>query len=301
VGGGPNDDVYRLRLHAGETFRGTADGASAGSIAVMVYQMKPRPRGVTMWFPSERPSFAFMAETDATYYFFVFSASFWDTSPTLYRFSYEVAPKGTDIMAPSVRLPHFSSGWRSRPVSADVVADDGPGGSGVARIELSHDDGLTWTAGTQVSVDAPADHSNDGFHFVRYRAVDVAGNVSPYRVAEARIDTQGPSTRAWGPDHKVRRGAHALVRYRIDDISWWVRNCRLVVRSAKTGRLVSIKRLGTRYSAGTIWWNSEYRYRTVVTCDWPAGAYTVKVAGSTADLAGNRWETATCEQLLIVK
>jgi subtilisin family serine protease len=296
-----SEDLYRLRLHAGETFRGTTDGTSAGSIAVVVYTKKPRVSGLAVWYPAEQSSFEFKAETDAAFYFAVFSASFWDTAPQLYRFSYEIAPEGTDIMAPHVRLPHFSSKWRNQPVTAEVVADDELGGSGVARVEVSRDEGLTWTAGAQISVDAPADHSNDGFHFIRYRAVDAAGNVSPSRFAEARIDTLGPSTQAWGPEHKVRRGAHAMVRYRIDDLCWWVRDCRLVVRSAETGRLVSVKRLGTRYSADTIWWNPEYRHRAVVTCDWPVGAYTVKVAGSTVDLAGNRWESATCERMLIVK
>ena len=301
VSGGHRADFYKLKLHAGETFKGTADGLSAGSIAVLVYTLRPHPRMITIWFPSSWPSFAFKASKDATYYFGVMYASFWSTAPQLYRFSYEIAPPGTDILPPEVSLPHFHDRWSNQPVSGTVVADDGPGGSGVARIETSRDDGLSWSEGSQIGEDAPADHSNDGYHFVRYRALDVAGNVSDYGIAEIRIDTQGPVTQAWGPERKVRRGDHALIRYRAEDLSWWVRDARLVIRSADTGRLVCVKRLHPFLSADTIWWNPDYRFTAGVTCDWPAGAYSVKVAGTTRDLAGNRWSAATCEQLLVVK
>ena len=74
-----------------------------------------------------------------------------------------------------------------------------------------------------------------------------------------------------------------------------------MVRSVDTGRLVCVKRLKTFYSADTIWWDPEFLYSVRVTCDWPAGAYTVKVAGSTSDLAGNLWSSASCERLLVVR
>jgi len=301
VSGADRSDVFRLHLRAGETFKATSDGLSAGSVGVVVYTLKPHPHAITWWIPSVSPNLEFTAEKDATYYVSVEYLSFWSVAPQLYRFSYEVAPQGVDLTPPKVRVPHFHDSWTNQPVTAAVVADDGPGGSGVARVELSHDDGLTWQEGSQFSVDAPADHSNDGYHFIRYRAADVAGNLSDYGVAEVRIDTQGPVTQAWGPRGKVRRGAHATVRYRADDLSWWVRNARLVVRSVDTGRLVCVKRLKTFYSADTIWWDPEFLYSVRVTCDWPAGAYTVKVAGSTSDLAGNLWSSASCERLLVVR
>ena len=204
-------------------------------------------------------------------------------------------------MPPEVRLKGYKSPWRSRSLTVEVVADDGRGGSGVARVETSRDDGLTWSPGASVFVDAPGDHSNDGHHFIRYRAVDAAGNVSAYRVRDVRIDTLGPSTQAWGPERAVRRGARATIQFRVTDIAQSVRDCRLQIRSAATGRLVSVKRLGSRLTADSIWWNAEFRYHTPVTCTWPAGAYTVTIAGPTRDPAGNRWESATCEQLLVVK
>ena len=73
------------------------------------------------------------------------------------------------------------------------------------------------------------------------------------------------------------------------------------MRSAETGRFVASRRLrgvetrrldlvgpGLQVSGGHL--------LPVAT-----GEYTVKVAGTTRDLAGNRWESATCERLLIVK
>jgi hypothetical protein len=87
----------------------------------------------------------------------------------------------------------------------------------------------------------------------------------------------------------------------VTDIAPSVRDCRLLIRSATTGRLVSVKRLGSRLTADSIWWNAEFRYHTPVTCTWPAVAYTVTIAGPTRDPAGNRWESATCERLLVVK
>jgi len=119
-------------------------------------------------------------------------------------------------------------------------------------------------------------------------------------VRDVRIDTQGPSTQAWGPARAVRRGARATIQFRVTDIAPSVRNCRLLIRSATTGRLVGVKRLGGRLTADSIWWNAEFRYHTRVTCKWPAGAYAVTIAGTTSDLAGNRWESATCERLLVV-
>jgi hypothetical protein len=49
------------------------------------------------------------------------------------------------------------------------------------------------------------------------------------------------------------------------------------------------------------WWDPDFRFGARIACDWPAGRYTVCVAGRTRDLAGNRWETATCERDIVVK
>jgi subtilisin family serine protease len=294
-------DLYKLRLRRGETFKATADGISAGSVAILVFTEQGHGPFVARWAPAEAPTLEFTVQKDATYHFEIGYGDAGSLAPQLYSFSYDVAPRGVDITPPHVRLPHIGDRWYNRPVTGEVTAGDGPDGSGVARIELSRDGGDTWQEGAQFAVDAPADHSNDGYHFIRYRAVDVAGNRSDYRTAEVRIDTQGPVTQAWGPESKVRRGDQALVRFRVEDLSWSVRDARLVIRSAGTGRLVCVKRLRSIPSAAMVWWDPEHRFAARVTCDWPAGAYTVKVAGSTRDLAGNRWSSASCERLLVVK
>ncbi len=297
-----DSDLYRLRLDKGESIRLSADGPVAGAVAVELV-VAPQTKAVSggTWFPSEEASLSFVAPRDGVYYLDVSYWDWWGGVPQHYRFSYEIVPAGTDVVPPDVRLKGYRPQWSNQPLTAEVQADDGIGGSGVARIETSRDDGLTWTEGASVVVDAPADHSNDGHHFIRFRAVDAAGNVSPYDVRDVRIDTQGPSTQAWGPERAVRRGSRATIQFRVQDLAQWVRGTLLLVRSADTGRLVCHRRLGSRLTADTIWWNPEYRYRTSVACRWPAGTYTVKIAGTTSDPAGNRWETATCEQVLVVR
>jgi hypothetical protein len=297
-----DSDLYRLRLDKGESIRLSADGPVAGAVAVELV-VAPQTKAVSggTWFPSEEASVSFVAPRAGVYYLDVSYWDWWGGAPQRYRFTYEILPAGTDVVPPEVRLRGYRPEWRNDPLTAEVLADDGAGGSGVARIETSRDDGLTWTEGASIFVDAPADHSNDGHHFIRFRAADAAGNVSPYDARDVRIDTQGPSTQAWGPERAVRKGTRATIQFRIQDLAEWVRGVRLQVRDADTGRLVLVKRLGSRLTADTIWWDSEYRYRTSVTCRWPAGTYTVKIAGTTRDLAGNRWETAICEQVLVVK
>ena len=294
-------DVYRLRLRAGETFKATAKDVASSSIIVFVSTRGARPQMNRIWVASRSPQLQFVAESDATYYLTVMDENLWGSGSHLYDFSYEVAPAGVDISPPVVHLRGVSSRWTNRTASGWLEADDGPAGSGVAHVESSRDEGLTWVEGADVVVDAPADHSNDGYHFIRYRAADVAGNVSASRRALVLVDTQGPSTQAWGPEHKVRRGGRAVVEYIARDISPELRDCRLIVRSVTTGRFVASKRLRGLETADSIWWDPDYRYRAAVSCSWPAGEYTVKVAGATRDLAGNRWESATCERLLVVK
>jgi subtilisin family serine protease len=297
-----DSDLYRLRLDKGESIRLSADGPAPGAVGVELV-VAPQTKALSggTWFPSEQASVSLVAPRAGLYYLAVLYWDWWGGVPLRYRFSYEILPAGTDTVPPEVRMTGYTSRWRNQPLTVAILADDGPGGSGVTRIETSRDDGLTWTEGASILVEAPADHSNDGHHFIRFRAVDVAGNVSPYDVRDVRIDTRGPSTQAWGPERAVRRGSRATVEFRVEDLAQWVRGCRLQIRTADTGRLVLVKRLGSRLTADTIWWDSEHRYRTSVTCRWPAGAYTVRICGTTSDPAGNRVETATCERLLVVK
>jgi subtilisin family serine protease len=297
-------DVYRVRLRAGETFRASADGVRTGEVVVLLMKSPARMRADLLgwWEPSADPSFACVAPADGVYYLAVFDNSFFlgGGRPQTYRLEYEIAPVGVDVLPPRVRLEGYSGGWHNQPVTMTVTASDGDAGSGVASIEVSRDDGLTWITGNSIAVDAPADHSNDGPHLIQCRATDVAGNVSEAVVRTVRIDTQGPVTQAWGPARAVRRGGGAVVQYRTEDLGPIVR-AQLVVRSVATGRVVWRSRLLTSPTAAMMWWDPDFRFGTWVACDWPAGRYTVRVAGGTRDLAGNRWETATCERDIVVK
>lgn len=299
VGGRSFMDVYRVRLRGGETFTASTDGLAASSINVMAYTLRPRRRMIGVWAPSESRSFAFVAPFDGRYYLAVIPAGMWDSAAALYDFSYSVVPRGVDAVPPEAGIPGLRGTWHNTPVEAEIVAGDESGGSGVACVEQSADFGLTWQEGTRVFLDAPADHSNDGYHFLRFRASDAAGNVGATETRVIGIDTQGPVTQAWGPERAVHRGRRTLIRFRIDDLAPKARDCRLLVRSATTGKLACIKRLGVRLAADTIWWDPAYRHGAVVTCRWPAGAYVVRVVAR--DPAGNRTETALCERLLVVK
>ena len=90
-------------------------------------------------------------------------------------------------------------------VTVHLAASDQPGLSGVAGTFWSLDGGL-WQQGSSVLVPAPANHSNDGLHWVRYYSVDNAGNAESQKICAVLIDTSGGGgaakasrARAWAP------------------------------------------------------------------------------------------------------
>jgi acyl-CoA thioesterase I len=104
-------------------------------------------------------------------------------------------------------------GWQARDTLVNLTSWDA--GSGVDHIESVVDDGV-WNPGAQAIVPAPCDHSGDGIHVIRYRAVDVALNVEVEKVCRVRIDTRHPTTDA-PCSAIVARGRYVTLRYRIDD------------------------------------------------------------------------------------
>jgi len=100
----------------------------------------------------------------------------------------------TDTTAP-VTSDDYDGGWSNAPVQLGLTAQDA--GAGIADTFFSLDDGATWTSGTTVGVEAPADHSADGSHAVRYYSVDAAqpaGNAESPKTATVLIDTAAPVT-----------------------------------------------------------------------------------------------------------
>lgn len=308
-------DVYRVRLRAGQTLRATlAEGlgtdvivrllpAGAGSL---------RAKPVARWRTSTSAALVYRASRSGTYHLVVQAPRGWyDEKVQPYSIAWKIHEADDDVTPPQVTIGGHSStwtawpvtvtAWSASPVTLTAVADDHRWGSGVAVVETSVDDGLTWTATSTVVVDASADHGNDGSHWVLARARDVAGNVSKVVRSKVRIDTEGPTTQAWGPVKAVRRGRVAVIRYTITDREDSVL-CTLVVRSQATGRIVLKKNLGRQWTGTLVsWWGYEVRNRCRIHADLPRGTYTVQIAGATRDGAGNRWVTATCERELTVK
>ncbi len=77
------------------------------------------------------------------------------------------------------------AGWHDADVVVELAAEDGT--SGVARVEWTLD-GEDWAEYTE-----PVQVSGDGEHTLRYRAVDVAGNVEADKAATIMIDATAPT------------------------------------------------------------------------------------------------------------
>jgi M6 family metalloprotease-like protein len=138
---------------------------------------------------------------------------------------------GPDHTAPSSTASGYRDVWYSTPVAVTLTATD-TGGSGLLRTEYSLNFGASWVAGSSLTIAAPANGSNDGYHFVLYRAVDVAENVESPHIFYVKIDTVPPVTSCDAPSGWVNHdvvvhltatdnGAGVIsTMYRLNDGSW---------------------------------------------------------------------------------
>ena len=79
------------------------------------------------------------------------------------------------------------TGAQASAVTVHLTGHDTYSGIGATWYQL---DGGAWTLGTTVQVLAPANHSNDGLHTIRYYSIDNAGNVeASYKVCSVLIAT----------------------------------------------------------------------------------------------------------------
>ena len=129
---------------------------------------------------------------------------------------------------------------------------------------MSLDDGLTWQGLGSVTVDAPADHGNDGIHWVLSRARDNAGNLSSGPRARRPHRHGGAADRGVGAEERRAPGDAATIRFTLDDRSFRV-FCQLVVTADATGKVVARRDLGLR-STWQWWWDwwgdwDGYTYR----------------------------------------
>ena len=118
--------------------------------------------------------------------------------------------------APPTTLSVGARGWVRESTQLALTASD-PGGSGVATTEFSLDGGAWRPYLAPLDFPAPADHSGDGSHTVRYRSTDESGLVEPVQSCVVRTDTVRPVIRL-RPSVVGRDGVLRL-RARIDDAS----------------------------------------------------------------------------------
>ncbi len=180
-----------------------------------------------------------------------------------------------DTAAPST-LNDADLRWHRTPVTVTLTAND-TGGSGLLRTEYRVDGDPVWHEGTSAAFEAPANHSGDGRHMLRYRSLDNAGNVELTQATVVAIDTRRPVPLAnWASS--VRRGSRASLRYYVSDRCPGTFETVVVKVRDSRGRVV--KRATLREVSP----NRSHRYGFV--CRLPRGAYRFSVYAT--DAAGNQ-------------
>ena len=180
-----------------------------------------------------------------------------------------------DTTAPVTTATGAGDLWHNAAASIDFTATD-LGGSGVDYTEYKLDQG-PWTKAADLTVAAPADHSNDGSHTILYRSADGAGNLEPAHVCTVNIDTRSPRTVA---DHPVtvRRGGVASLAYAVDEPGAGAPTATVTIR-VRTGGGRLVKTLvahGVALNASLV---------TRFCCRLAPGSYRFSVAA--IDAAGN--------------
>ena len=196
----------------------------------------------------------------------------------------------TDCTAPHTTVIGLDRRWHRAAVTLHLVARDNPGGQGVASTAFSTDGGATWTTGTAVRLPAPANHTGDGVHVIRYRSTDRVGNVERKRICRVLIDTRRPTPIAhWAG--LARRGARCVLRYLVRDARPGSPTATVTIRIVnRHGKLVS-KTVLTGVVVDRL---ESYSF----TCWLPKGRYRFTVAAT--DQAGNR-QTAAAGNTLVVR
>ena len=134
-----------------------------------------------------------------------------------------IGPLALDATAPTTTAAQNpaanAAGWNNSAVTVNFAAVDDPGGSGVAATYYSVDGGAV-SSGATANVPAPANHSGDGVHTVKYWSVDKAGNVETTKTATVRIDTTRPAISvAKTPDTEWSNGPVTVTAIASDALS----------------------------------------------------------------------------------
>jgi photosystem II stability/assembly factor-like uncharacterized protein len=183
-----------------------------------------------------------------------------------------------DTTAPSTTVEGASAVWRRGPVAVTLVPGDGDG-SGSAKTEYQLDAGA-WVAATQLTV------SGDGAHTVRYRSVDLVGNVEAVQTTLVMVDSTGPSAAA--RTARGVRGRRIALRYRITDaLSSRATHVRIVIRNRR-GRVV--KRLELPDTATATWRTKRWT---------PKARGTYRYSVFAKDEAGNKQTAAGMARVIV--
>ncbi len=101
-----------------------------------------------------------------------------------------VADSAAPVTTVSLSGIQGANGWYTDTVTATLSADDGAGGSGVARTEYSFDNGRTWNNSA-----GPIPIIVEGTSTLSYRSIDAVGNLEAARSAEVKIDRTAPEAK----------------------------------------------------------------------------------------------------------
>ncbi len=209
-----------------------------------------------------------------------------------YGFLVSTLDASGDTAAPATVDQHAAPNPSHTPVTVRLLAND-VGGSGVASTEYSTDGGTTWRAGANITVDAPADHSNDGSHTILYRSTDNAGNREATELRVVTIDTLGPACSA---PRKSTVNAHqeGLLYFMASDGTSGVARATITVRDGK-GHVAKrfVERAGnwSMEPSPSYFWLRFY-------CNLRPGTY--RVAVRAVDWAGNPQVTVGHNWLRVV-
>jgi pimeloyl-ACP methyl ester carboxylesterase len=101
-----------------------------------------------------------------------------------------VADSTAPVTTVSLSGRRGANGWYTDTVTATLSADDGAGGSGIARTEYSFDDGRTWN-----NAAGPIPVTAEGTTTLSYRSIDAVGNLETSRSTEVKIDRTAPEAK----------------------------------------------------------------------------------------------------------
>ncbi len=197
-----------------------------------------------------------------------------------------------DTTPPTSTIAGAADGsWHNAPLILTVSATDDESGSGVAALVIVLD-GVSQTLDTpvaQVSIDAPADHADDGSHTLVVHAVDVAGNVEVDHALTIGIDTRRPTTRALAAV-SVPRYTTAKLKYEVADgpPNGGTAAVTIRVRNARGKIVATIKRGGQPVDTPLV---------AAFPCSLPVGSYRFTV--SAVDAAGNTQAAAGSNRLTV--